>query len=232
MKTKIDPYIKSLLIENAVYVIFALLLIVGLFIIPSLLIGSYAKNAENIYKLEEEINEINSKKNALAFISESKLQDIDEYYNIVSSIIPESENYFSIIYSLNNLSQLTNFNITSYSINLQASTKDKISIQVTGVGNQDEFLEFLKNYNFGGGRLITAETISLNQQEFSGITLKLNFYNKKSSLTQRGNIDYQKVLNTIDQIKEKIQFSIQDEAITNEGSEEIDENYPTKTNPF
>lgn len=232
MKRKIDPYIKYLLIENIAYIAIAIVLLICVFIIPTLLIGSYTKNAENIYKLEEEIKISNSKKNALAFISDSKLQDIDEYYNVVSTIIPESENYFSIIYSLNRLSQLTNFNITSYSINLQGSTKDKISILVTGVGNQNEFLEFLKEYNFGGGRLITAETISLNQQEFSGITLKLNFYNKKASLTQQGNVDYQQILSEIDQIKEKVRFTILDDTATDVISEEADTSYSTKTNPF
>jgi len=232
MKRKIDPYIKYLLIENVAYIVIAIILLFGIFIIPSLLIGSYTKNAENIYRLEEEIKISNSKKKALAFISDSKLQDIDEYYNVVSTIIPESENYFSIIYSLNKLSQLTNFNITSYSINLKESTKNKISIEVTGVGNQNEFLEFLKEYNFGGGRLITAETISLNQREFSGITLKLNFYNKKASLAQQRSADYQQILREIDQIKEKVRFTILDDTATDLTSEDVDSNYPTKTNPF
>ncbi len=229
MKIKINPYIKYLIIENIYYILIAVLLVVSIFVIPSLMLNTYSKNADNISVLEKELQEISSKKNALLFLSSTSSKNIDEYYNLVSSLIPETENYFTIIYSLNNLSESTNFNITSYALNLKESTGNKISIQVTGVGNQQEFLNFLKEYNLGGGRLITAESIKLNSEEFAGITLKLNFYSQKASLSQQGSIDYQKVLNKIDKIKDKIKFNFQ----SNANEEEIViEEYPTKTSPF
>lgn len=229
MKIKINPYIKYLIVENIFYILISILLVISVFVIPSIMFNTYSKNSDNIATLEKELQEINSKKNALAFLSGTSSKNIDEYYNLVSSLIPESENYFTIIYALNNLSELTNFNITSYALNLKESTNNKISIQVTGVGNQQEFLNFLKEYNVGGGRLITAETIKLNSEEFSGITLKLNFYSQKTSLSQQGSVDYQKVLNKIDKLKDKIKFNFQ----SNSKEEEIViEEYPTKTNPF
>lgn len=229
MKIKINPYIKYLIVENIFYILISILLVISVFVIPSIMFNTYSKNLDNIATLEKELQEINSKKNALAFLSSTSSKNIDEYYNLVSSLIPESENYFTIIYALNNLSELTNFNITSYALNLKESTNNKISIQVTGVGNQQEFLNFLKEYNVGGGRLITAETIKLNSEEFSGITLKLNFYSQKTSLSQQGSVDYQKVLNKIDKLKDKIKFNFQ----SNTKEEEIViEEYPTKTNPF
>lgn len=229
MKIKINPYTKYLIVENIFYILISILLVIAVFVIPSIMFNTYSKNSDNIAALEKELQEINSKKNALAFLSSTSSKNIDEYYNLVSSLIPESENYFTIIYSLNNLSKLTNFNITSYALNLKESTNNKISIQVTGEGNQQEFLNFLKEYNVGGGRLITAETIKLNSEEFSGITLKLNFYSQKTSLSQQGSVDYQKVLNKIDKLKDKIKFNFQ----SNTKEEEIViEEYPTKTNPF
>ena len=229
MKIKINPYIKYLVVENIFYILISILLVISVFVIPSIMFNTYSKNSDNIATLEKELQEINSKKNALAFLSSTSSKNIDEYYNLVSSLIPESENYFTIIYSLNNLSELTNFNITSYALNLKESTNNKISIQVTGVGNQKEFLNFLKEYNVGGGRLITAETIKLNSEEFSGITLKLNFYSQKTSLSQQGSVDYQKVLNKIDKLKDKIKFNFQSNA---KEEEIVIEEYPTKTNPF
>ena len=229
MKIKINPYIKYLIVENIFYILISILLVISVFVIPSIMFNTYSKNSDNISQLKKELQEINSKKNALAFLSSTNSKNIDEYFNLVSSLIPESENYFTIIYSLNNLSKLTNFNITSYALNLKESTNNKISIQVTGVGNQQEFLNFLKEYNLGGGRLITAEEIKLNSEEFTGITLKLNFYSQKTSLSQQGNVDYQKVLNKIDKIKDKIKFNFQ----SNSSEEEIViEEYPTKTSPF
>ncbi len=228
MKPKISPYIKYLLTENIFYIVIAFVLLISIFIVPSIVINTYFQNVEKIKTLDEELQEINSKKNALSFLSNAPSKNIDEYYNIVSALIPEAENYFTIIYTLNNLAELTNFNITSYSLNLKESTANKISIEVTGVGNQSEFLNFLREYNLGGGRLITAEEITLNAEEFSGITLRLNFYNQKSSLFQSGNIDYKKILTKIDGLKSKIKFNFQ----TKNKEDVVLEDYPTKTNPF
>ena len=126
MKTKISPYIKYLFVQNAVYIFFAAVLLISLFIIPPVMFSTYTKNSENIDQLQKDILDLKSKKNTLAFISGSDLKNIDNYYDLVSALIPESENYFSIIYTLSNLSELTNFNISSYSINLQGSTNNKI----------------------------------------------------------------------------------------------------------
>lgn len=228
MKPKISPYVQYLLTDNIYYIVIAFILLISIFIVPSVTINTYSQNVEKIFTLEEELQEINSKKNALSFLSNTSTINIDEYYNIVSSLIPEAENYFTIIYALNNLADLTNFNITSYSLNLKESTKNKLSIEVTGIGNQSEFLNFLREYNLGGGRLITAEEITLNAEEFSGITLRLNFYNQKSSLFQSGNINYKDALSKIDNLKSKIKFNFQSEVKKETAVEE----YPTKTNPF
>lgn len=228
MNLKISPYIKYLLTENVFYIVIAFVLLISIFIVPSIVINTYSQNVEKINTIEAELQEINSKKNALEFLSSTSSKNIDDYYNIVSSLIPEAENYFTIIYTLNNLAELTNFNITSYSLNLKESTQNKISIEVTGVGNQSEFVNFLKEYNLGGGRLITAEEITLNTEEFTGITLRLNFYSQKSSLFQKGTINYKDVLTKIDNLKSKIKFNFQSE--TKEDA--IIEDYPTKTNPF
>lgn len=228
MKPKISPYVQYLLTENIYYIVIAFILLISIFIVPSIVINTYSQNVEKINTIEAELQEINSKKNALAFLSNTSTKNIDEYYNIVSSLIPEAENYFTIIYALNNLADLTNFNITSYSLNLKESTKNKLSIEVTGIGNQSEFLNFLREYNLGGGRLITAEEITLNSEGFSGITLRLNFYNQKSSLFQSGNINYKDVLSKIDSLKSKIKFNFQSEV----NKETAVEEYPTKTNPF
>lgn len=228
MSLKINPYIKYLLKDNIFYIVIAIFLTISIFVIPSIIINIYSQNVEKINTIESELQEIRSKKNALSFLSSTTTKNIDEYYNIMTSLIPEAENYFTIIYSLNNLAGETKFNITSYSLNLKESTQNKISIEVTGEGNQTEFLNFLKEYNIGGGRLITAEEITLNTEEFTGITLRLNFYNQKASLFQQNNVDYKKVLSKIDDLKSKIKFNFQTETT----GDDIIEEYPTKTNPF
>jgi hypothetical protein len=233
MRIKIRPYLKFLLIENTIYIVLAFILIIAILFIPSYFLNKFSANQEEISQLEEELKQMQSKKNALIFLSSSKSQNLDEYYNLMTSLIPESENYFSILYTLENLSRLTNFNITSYTINLAKSNENKLSVDVSGVGEQEDFLNFLNQYNVAGGRLITAEKINLGKDNTSGLTLSLNFYNKKSSLFQSTKEDYQKTLVKLNDIRDKVKFTFKNQEITQSNNvDETTESYPIKTNPF
>jgi len=227
MKIQIKPYLKFILIQNTAYVIITFTLIALIFTIPSFLINKYTENKEKINNLTEELNDMRSKRNALIFLSSLKTQNLDDYYNLMMSLIPESENYFSILFALDELSQSTNFVITSYKITPVQSSENRISIQVRGEGNHNDFLDFLKQYNISSGRLITAEKINLDNTEFTGIQLNLSFYNKKSSLYQSSKVDYQKILARLDKIRNKVKFNIQKE----EASQKIVD-YEVKSNPF
>ena len=113
MKIRIRPYLKFLLIENTIYIVLGILLIVALLFIPSYFVNDYIANKEKINQLDEELRLIQSKRNALVFLSSSKSENLDDYYNLVTSLIPDSENYFSILYALDNLSEITNFKISA-----------------------------------------------------------------------------------------------------------------------
>jgi hypothetical protein len=227
MKIKIRPYLKFLLIENLIYIVIAFILVIGFLFVPKFMLDQYNADREKVRLLDDELNQMRSKRNALIFLSSSKYQNLDDYYNLVTSLIPESENYFSIIYTLDSLSEITGFNIVSYTINVKKSTNNKLSLIVSGVGNQNDFLNFLTQYNIAGGRLITAEKIGLGKENITGISLTLNFYNKKSSLYQSKKEDYQKVLSKLDKIKNKITFNIKS------GEEKVaSSEYPIKANPF
>ncbi len=233
MKIRIRPYLKFLLIENTIYIVLGILLIVALLFIPSYFVNDYIANKEKINQLDEELRLIQSKRNALVFLSSSKSENLDDYYNLVTSLIPDSENYFSILYALDNLSEITNFKINSYTINPRAQNINKVSIKVTGTGNHEDFLNFLKEYNVAGGRLITAEKIGLGGSEFTGIMLDLNFYSKKSSLYQTNKEDYQKILAKLDKIKDKVRFTFNKEETEElKEQEATTESYPIKSNPF
>ena len=100
------------------------------------------------------------------------------------------------------------------------------SITVTGIGDQDSFLKFLQNYNFAGGRLITAEKIEFNKGASGTSNLVLNFYNKKVSSTEDQSVSYEKVLEKISQIRSKVNIALQSEEAAANTS------YPVGTNPF
>ncbi len=226
MKLQINPFLEHLFRENASYIFMALILVISLFFVPRYMVGKYFENKTKIGELEEKVNQIKVKENILLASRNEEIQNIDEDVRILKSLIPDSENHFTIIYALEELSRQTNFIITSYTLNLTGSNLEKTSLTVTGIGDQESFLRFLKNYNFAGGRLITAEKIEFNQSQFGGSTITLNFYNKEVSSTEDQNVNYEEILKKIAEIRSKVNIGfLSDE-------DEISEAYPVESNPF
>lgn len=226
MRLKINPFIGYLLKENAPYILMTLTILFSLFFVPRYMIGKYFQNKTEIGKLEEKINQEKVKQNILLASQNEEIQNIDEDVRILKSLIPDSENHFTIIYALEELSKQTNFIITAYSLNLTNSNTDKTSVTVTGIGDQEAFLRFLENYNLAGGRLITAEKIEFNQNQPGGSNIVLNFYSKKVSSAEDLNVNYEEVLRKMAQIRSKVNIAFQSP------EDEISEAYPVETNPF
>lgn len=177
-----------------------------------------AKNETSIYKNRVDILRYNKS------LTENK---IDEYNNLLIGLIPDTENFFSIIYALETISIKSNFIISSYALNLTLSDKEKISIQIEGQGDSTAFISFLENYNFVGGRLITSEKIEFAEGKFSKSRISLNFYNKRvmqntvvvPQLTQKD-------ITLLNSIQNKISVILKPEDLS------LSEDYETKTDPF
>ena len=67
----------------------------------------------------------------------------------------------------------------------------KIRIKATGVGDSQSFVDFLKNYNFSGGRLITSDKVQLDPNFSGSIIIDLTFYNKNSGRRKARKISQQ-----------------------------------------
>ncbi len=225
MKLKLNPFILYLLRANLAYLIILMILIATTITVPTYLVGKYFENRAKIAELEEKNIQTQIKQSVLAASQNADIRFIDEDLKILKSLIPDTENYFTIVYALEELSRQTNFVITSYTINLAGSSSEKTSLSVTGIGDQESFLKFLKNYNFSGGRLITAEKIEFNRDEFGGSTIALNFYSKRGSAQEDQNVDYQEVLKKISEIRPRVSIALQSEDSTSIS-------YPTKSSPF
>lgn len=203
--------------------------VVVLLIIFFLLVFSGRSYLEQRIKTESLQGEISVLKNRADVIAGSKKvaeDQIDEYINILSTLIPNAEDYFSLIYTLEKLSRDTGFIITNYTVNLSQKTSDKLSLTVEGQGDANSFIDFLKNYQFSGGRLITSEKIEFSSKESIGTKVALNFYNKKVDNLQT--IPPQLTMNDVkllNEIKGKISYNFMPEV-------PVVENYPRKTNPF
>lgn len=185
-------------------------------------------------KLEIEKNEtgrIKLRKQILEKSTQLIKSELDSANKFFSSLIPDTEDFFSIIYALETISQKSGFVIKEYSINLGTSTKEKLSISVSGTGDPNTFVKFLDSYSFSGGRFATSEKIEFSSSQFKATKIQLNFYSKKIMIStnivpelKKSDITY------LNEIKQKISFDF----IGNESEASLssDFNYETKSNPF
>lgn len=228
MKIKIRPYYWILLKENILY-------LVSIILLSSLSIFFLIKNLPQLAQLQEEVSNLTQEVNQLkiklklidSLVADHSNINLDEDIKFINTLIPSEEDYFSILYALEQLSSKTGFFITSYTVDMKKSNVNKLRLTVKGTGNVDTFMNFLKEYNFGGGRLITSDKIELSQDLTGEININLTFYNKNVAHEQ-GAISKKTIqsLSAIKELKNKVQFSFQ------ESSPETNFDYPRKTNPF
>ena len=228
MKNKIKPFIKRLIRENIYYIVGNIFILTLIIITIKIGITESLKYKTKIDSLRlENIGLMNKVTLMNSAIPES--EKLDEDVNFLNRLINNSEDYFSIIYALEQLSQKSNFMISSYTVNVGASTSEKLGIKATGVGDSQSFVDFLKNYNFSGGRLITSDKVQLDPNFSGSIIIDLTFYNKKTVAGEK--LEKSPNSNTfkdLESLKAKVDFNFDSNSL----SSEPDLNYPKKSNPF
>jgi len=203
--------------------------IIIVFVMSILLIYSYYSFQEttgSLTKLNDEIRQIKLRTERLKKSQSLVKSDLKEINKLLAILIPDIEDFFSIIQALETISYQTGFTIMKYSVNIGIST-DRISMMIDGSGNIDSFMNFLKSYSFSGGRFITSEKIEFTNVRSSSSKIQLNFYNKQVAIDNQ--IIPELTENDIDffkRIKNKININLKESKL------EVDTDYPTKTNPF
>ena len=179
---------------------------------------------------KREVNQLKTRLDLLNTIIPST-EELNQDIKIMNALIPNAEDYFSIIYALNKLSLDTGFIISSYTINMKASTLEKLKLTIDGIGDTTKFVDFLSKYNFSGGRFITSDKIELSTQTSGFIRIDLTFYNKKVDINYNQNSPVnQKIFEDITSLKSKINFNFDEQTASD--SANIDLNYPVKNNLF
>ncbi len=227
MKRQIKPFFKYALRRNALY--FLLILLLTIFSIGSALIapGIFANNNNKLIALQADIKDLKLKKAILDSSIGGNAQGIEEDVKVMNKLIPEAEDYFSIISALEELSTKTNFIVTSYKINVGSSLTNKLSLTVTGSGDEQSFTSFLQQYNFQGERLITIDKIALGKERSGSFSLLLNFYSQKASEVPGAGLNYQQSLQKVALIRSKVSFNLQ-----SDNQADLNQDYPKKSNPF
>jgi len=229
MKLKIDYYFFKLAKENLIYLIFFGVLVL-IFVFFSLnFVKKTTQTNSNITKISQEVENMKKRSQLVAYKQEIVNEGIDfeKTNKLFTKLIPNEEDYFSVIAALEKISVETNFLIINYSINLKSSTKDKLSLTVEGKGDQDAFFNFLKDYRYIGGRLITVDKIDYRTTGFTQVKLIVNFYSGKttqqtSSTNSKLTEDEKKLIKTI-QKKVKLELKFEEASSSS---------YPVKSNPF
>ena len=234
MKTTIKPYTKSLLNQNLPYIAISLFFVVLACIGPFFMVNKINDNEDKEKKLESDIDTLKTKKVLLDTLSNQSSNTLTQNLLILNTLIPDSEDYFSIIDTLEKLSGLTNFHIISYTINISAinASSEKLPIEIVGLGDTQAFISFLNKYNFGGNRLITLDKVEFKPSTGeSTYRLNMNFYHSKSTQSQKitTTLDYQKSFEKLEKFKKQINIQIP-QGISQ--SNQLDTSYPTKSNPF
>jgi Tfp pilus assembly protein PilO len=230
MKNKTFIYYSILIKENIIYILTNIVLII---VIGFILISFFKKSLENknkIDQLQNEINLLTLKKNNLRLFTQNSF-NIEKAIKILNYLVPNEEDYFSILYALENLSKKTGFQITSYAVNLSEKNPNRLRLTISGVGNIDTFFNFLKEYNFSGKRLITSDNLSLSSEQKSGYKIDLIFYNKQ--VADQKNLSTS-AINDPNFFKKINDLLAKTDFILKESSEEaiLNTNYPRKENPF
>lgn len=228
----IKPYLLKLIKENILYIAANMLLIILIIAVIKISNDKLAEANIKRASLTNDVNELQTRYNLLNSVSNSG-DDIDIDIQLLNSLIPNAEDYFSIIYALEKISQKTGFVVTSYTVNVAKTTSDKLRLSISGKGDTTTFLNFLQNYNYEGDRLITSDKIELNAESSGNIKMNLTFYNKKVSLDYNQPLAInKKTIDEVTALKNKINFTIKESSSAATTSGSTSGPYPVKNNPF
>jgi hypothetical protein len=139
-----------------------------------------------LFELNEETTTLQTSveqlKSQVALVEANKRlskEEIAQYNKILIQLIPEELQYFEVIAAVERLSASTNFRLSNFTIDLTNKSPEKFSLDVVGSGNIETFTQFLKDYQFKSGRLISIERIEFAPDKVQNFGLLLNFYHKK-----------------------------------------------------
>lgn len=229
MNKKVNYFFARLIKDNTAYIL-GLTLLSAFFLFSviffikkqeELSVQSETVRLENI-KLKAKVNLIGVKEQL-----EFEGTDIDKMNKIMSQLVPDSEDYFSIALALEKLSAKTGFIITTYTINLKTSTYNKLALSISGIGDSNSFLNFLEEYNFAGSRLITIDKISYANQQETSVSFEANFYNQR--VTSQDSPQLAAMTPEDRLIIKKIQAKTNFELVADS---QLAVDYEKKTNPF
>lgn len=226
MKQLIDRYTFHLVKRNLIYFVsFFIFILLAIFILP-IQIRDFLLFKEKNHTLIGEVADLERKR---IVISSFDTDEIERLLLTLNTLLPQKEDYFSIFPALDNLSQLTGVVITGFTLPFsQTQQTEKLALTVGIEGAPESLVNFLENYHYRGGRLVTVDQISYSPSA-SQLSLVLNFHAKETKVQEVDavpNIDKAR-LNLIKRINQELGG-----IFTSPTDEPINPDYSVRDNPF
>lgn len=181
---KLDFHTKKLIEKNMPYIgIFGVFVLLLLYLLRFQL-PNYLSYRSKITSLKTEVADLDTKKTVIYSFNPSQLNGL---VSILNNLLPTKEDYFSIVSTLEQIAEKTDFHITSYTVNFSKDSKDKIVLKINGEGTNSSIMKFLQDYQVTGGRLITMDAIQFSPSTTKAV-LNLNFYSKDVQVLNESNI--------------------------------------------
>ncbi len=229
---KFNYQFKIILKENSIYLISLLVALLFFFFMILIIIKQYQAISDKKEFLKTEVTELENKKNLLLYQESLKNEgvDIKKVNQILAKLIPDVEDFFSLLNALEKISQETGFVLSDYSVNLEKSTITKLNISASGSGTREQFFKFLENYLTGGYRLLTIDKLTYQDTGYLKANLNIYFYSGKGvpliidqKIEKISEEDKKLIRQLISNAKEleKVESTVQEL-----------ESYPTKSDPF
>ncbi len=229
MKLSLSFYrIKNILrYQWTIFLSFFVLLL--LFLVVISYYARFNEEAKSTALLASEVTMLKNRYDTLKYNKTLTADQIKEYNKLLVELIPEAEDFFSIIVALDRISSDSKFMITDYVVNMNASTKDKLTLTIVGKGDTEAFKNFLEEYQFGGGRLITSDKIEYGGNNSANTKITLNFYSKRFAFNETLQVGLlsKEELDRLNTIRKKISLQY-----ASADSQFVGTDYTTKKDPF
>ncbi|MBP9691411.1 hypothetical protein KBD81_05005 [Candidatus Woesebacteria bacterium] len=171
-----DLYKIKLFIQNKNFIPVAIFMVMDLVMLAFIgylgyrIMGVYGRVQEQKMTLESSRSTAQLVKSNVNTLSNS----ISEYNATLDNLIPDEESYFSVIAAFEKLAQRTGVAISSYSINLDQTTEEKLSLDLSLQADPEALLRLIRDYNFASGRLLTNESVQITYGDSSSISFTVN----------------------------------------------------------
>ncbi|OGK15593.1 hypothetical protein A3H80_03760 [Candidatus Roizmanbacteria bacterium RIFCSPLOWO2_02_FULL_37_19] len=224
-----NRYLYRLIKRHVIYIIgFVLFSILASSFIP-LQINKYGQLRKQSGLLDEELARLEQRR---AVLTQYRNINIDELITLVNTIFPNTEDRFSIFGAMDNLEVITGVPITDYSSPFTGHAIDETVISAHGRANETAFMNFLKDYPYLSGRLITLDKINFNPKE-NLINFSIVFHTRDIPPSENLIPEYNAtVVLQINALRDELEARNPAFAQNSREEEVIPINYSTKTNPF